>query len=113
MTTLHAAHAVKGARGQRSKRICALLVTYGALAISQPHLRSLVEREDGAVRAENISTDEEGKREARHNEQGMVHRDAGDFNGRVDVAEYLSAGASNADDVRCCACERLNYWSVA
>ena len=45
----------------------------------------------------------EGKREVIHNEQWMVHRDAGDFDGRVDVAAYYSAGASNADDVKCCA----------
>ena len=65
------------------------------------------------MRAENISTDEGGKREAFHNEQWMVHRDAGDFDGRVDVAAYLSAGTFNADDVRCSASERLDHGSVA
>ena len=99
--------------GQRSWRIGALLATDGTFATSQPHWRGLVEHEDGALRAENISTDEEGKREALNNEQGMVHRDAGDYNGHVDVAAYLSAGTSNADDVRCCACEWLDHGSVA
>ena len=66
-----------------SRRVDALLATDGALAISQPHWRSLVEREDGAVRAENIITDEKGKREALHNKQWVVHRDAGDFDGHV------------------------------
>ena len=41
-----------------------------------------------------------------------MHCDAGDFNGRVDVAAYLSAGASNADDVRCCASKLLDHGSV-
>ena len=99
--------------GQRSRRIAALLATDGAFATSQPHWRFLVEREGGAVRAENVSTNEEGKREALHNEQWVDHRNAGDFDGRVEVAAYLSAGASNADDVRCCASERLNHRSVA
>ena len=54
-----------------------------------------------------------GKREVRHNEQWVVHREAGDFNGRVDIAAYLSAGAFYADDVRCCVSEWLNHWSVA
>ena len=110
--------AARSARAKRSRRrdnrqFGALLATDGAFAISQPHWRGLVELEDGAVRAENISTDKEGKLEALHNEQGMVHCDAVDFNGRVDVAAYLSAGASNADDVRCCASKRLNHESVA
>ena len=78
----------------------------------QPHWRSLVERKDGAVRAANISTNLKRKREALHNKQWMVHRDAIDFDKRVDVASYLSAGASNVDDVRCCASERLNHGSV-
>ena len=65
------------------------------------------------MRAEDIDANEEGEREALHHEQGIMHRDAGDFNGRVDVAAYLSAGASNADDVRCCASEWLDNRSVA
>ena len=86
---------------QRTRQIGALLAEDGAFAISQPHWRSLVERENGVVRAENLSTDDEGKREAFYNEQGMVDRDVNHFNGRVDVAAYLSAGPSNANDVRC------------
>ena len=55
--------------GRSSGRVGALLATYVALAILQPHWRSLVERADGAVRGENISNNDEGKREALHNEQ--------------------------------------------
>ena len=112
MTTLHAAHAVRGAKGNAAGESlsCSRQMEHSRF---RSRTGAIVEREDGAVRAENISTDEEGKREALHNEQGMVHRDAGDFNGRVDVAAYLSAGASNADDVRCCASEWLNHGSVA
>ena len=65
------------------------------------------------MRAKDIGANEEGAREALHNEQGMVHREAGNFNGRVDVAAYLSAGASNTDDIRRCASERLDNGSVA
>ena len=42
-----------------------------------------------------------------------MHRDAGDFDGRVDVAAYFNAGASNADDVGVCARERLNRGIVS
>ena len=64
------------------------------------------------MRAEDIGANEEGEREALHHEQGMMHRDAGDFNGRVDIAANLGADASNADDVRCCASEWLDNGSV-
>ena len=94
--------------GQRSRRIGALLATDGAVAISQPHWRSLVEHENGATRAENVGTDDKGKRKALHNEQWMVHRDAGNFNGRDDIAAYLSAGTSNTDDIRRSASEWVN-----
>ena len=99
--------------GRSSRRIGALLATNGAFAISQPQRRSLVNREDSAVRAENIGANEEGEREALHNEQRVVYCDTGDFNGRVDIAAYLSAGSSNADDIRRCASEWLNNGSVA
>ena len=110
----NAARCARSKKGRKkgSGRVGALLSTDWALAVLQPHWRILVKREDGVVRAENISTDEKGKCEALHNEQWMVHSDAGDFYGRVDVAAYLSAGASDADDVRCSSSKRLDHGSV-
>ena len=65
------------------------------------------------MRAEYIGANKEGEREALHEEQRVVYCDTGDFNGRVDIAAYLSAGAYNADDIRRCASEWLNNGSVA
>ena len=56
-------------RGRSRGRVVALIVTDGAFAILEPHWRSLVERKDGAVRSENISTYKKDKREALHNEK--------------------------------------------
>ena len=109
--------AARSARAKRSRRrdnkqFSSLLAADGALEVAQSHWRRLVKRDDSAVRAQYVGAYKEGKREAFHNEQGMVHRDVGDFNRRVDVASYLSAGASNADDVRCGARERLYHRRV-
>ena len=103
----------KSSQRRGSRRVGALLATYKALTISESHSCNLVERDYGAVHAENINTNEERECEALHNEQWVVHREAAEFDGRVNLAAYLSAGNSNADDVRCCASERFNHGSVA
>ena len=59
------------------------------------------------MRAQYVGAYEEGKREALHNEQRVMHCGTSEFNGRVDIAANHSASASNADDFRSGARERL------
>ena len=101
MTTLHAAHAVRGARDNAAGESvrCSRQMEHSRLRNRTGAVSSSV-RTAPCARRMSVPI-KETKREALHNEQGMVHRYAGDFNGRVDVAAYLSATASNADDVRC------------
>ena len=43
----------------------------------------------------------------------MMHRDAGDFNGRDDIAANVGANAANTDDVKCGTSEWLNRGGIA
>ena len=87
-------------RKRLSGRRNALLTADGAFAYSQSHWRRLVQRQDCAVRTQDIRADEEGKREALHHKQRMVHHDFGDFNRRINISANHSACASNANDFR-------------
>ena len=62
---------------------------------------------------QDIDAYKEGKREALHHKQRVMHRNATDLNKRVDISANLGAGASNADDIRCSSSKRLNRGSVA
>ena len=98
-----------GARGRRrlGRRRSALFTADGAYAYSQSHRRRLIQRQDRAVNTQDVRADDDWKREPLYHQQRMTHRDACDFNRHVNIPAYLSAGASNADDFRSGARERL------
>ena len=79
----------------------------GAYAYSQSHRRPLVQRQDRAVGMQDVRADDEGKRDALYHQHRMTHRDACDFNRHVNITANHSACASNADDFRSGAQERL------
>ena len=109
--------AARSARAKRSRRrdnmqFGALLAADGALAVAQSHWRRLVKRDYSAVRAQYVGAYKEGKREPLHHKQRVVHCGTGEFNGRVDIAANRSACASNADDFKSGARERLYHRCV-
>ena len=95
-------------RGWSSRQVGPLLATDNTLADAKSHRRRLIKREDRAMRAQYVGVYEYGKRETLNNKQQVLHRDTGNFDWRVDIAANLSAGAFNADNVRCSASERLD-----
>ena len=64
------------------------------------------------MRAQYFGAYKEGKRESLHHKQRVMHCDNGKFNGRVNIAANRSACASNADDFRSGARERLYHRRV-
>ena len=109
--------AARFARATRSRKrdnrqFSLLLAANGALAFAESHWRRLVKREDSAVGTQYVGSYKDGKREPLHHKQRVMHCDTGEFTGRIDIAANRNACASNADDFRSGARERLYHRRV-